>query len=159
MKKLRLVKHSPSAVGLRMFGLGPNLKPSQGLSKLKHLFDSHAFWAKDRSEKNLRKVLAGSTVVVTLWRGKRLIGFGRANSDGIYRAVLWDVVVAGDLQGKGLGRLVVEALLSSPKVKNTERIYLMTTNSTEFYKQLGFQDCNQQNVLMKLSINSQNQKL
>ena len=83
-------------------------------------------------------MLVGSKVVVTLWRGKRMVGFGRATSDGIYRAVLWDIVVAGDLQGRGLGRKVVEALLSTSAIKNVESVYLMTTNSAEFYKQLGF---------------------
>ena len=39
-----------------------------------------------------------------------MVGFGRATTDGIYRAVLWDVVVAGDLQGKGLGRKVIASL-------------------------------------------------
>ena len=66
-------------------------------------------------------MLRGSTVVVSLWRGKRLVGFGRASSDGIHRAVLWDIVVAGDLQGRGLGRRVVEALLASNAIEGVER--------------------------------------
>ena len=94
-------------------------------------------------------MLAGSTVVVSLWRGKRIVGFGRAHSDGIHRAVLWDVVVAGDLQGRGLGRRVVEALLAAPAIRNAERVYLMTTNSAGFYKQLGFDDASPQQVLIR----------
>ena len=149
METLKLIKHASGAPGLRTLGLGPNLFPCNGLSKLKTLLDDHAFWAQGRSFKGLRKLLVRSTVVVTLWRGNRLIGFGRATSDGIYRAVLWDIVVADDLQGQGLGRQVVEALLNMPKIKNVERIYLMTTNSQSFYKQMGFQNCNQQNLLIK----------
>ena len=76
-----------------------------------------------------------------------MVGFGRATSDGIYRAVLWDIVVAGELQGMGLGRQVVDALLNSPTLKNVERIYLMTTNSTEFYLQLGFKRSHRQELL------------
>ncbi len=149
MKRLRLIKHAEGAPGLRMFGLGPCLLPSQGLFKLKALLDKHAFWAQNRDYKSLKKLLAGSTVVITLWRGNRIIGFGRATSDGIYRAVLWDVVVADDAQGKGLGRKVVEALLEMPKIQNVERVYLMTTKSTDFYKQIGFQICDHQNLLIK----------
>ena len=77
-------------------------------------------------------MLAGSPVVVGLWRGKRLVGFGQAASDGRYRAMLWDIVVAGDLQGRGLGRRVVEALLEAPTLQQVERVYLMTTNSAGF---------------------------
>jgi len=99
-------------------------------------------------------MLKGSTVVVSLWRGKRLVGFGRASSDGIYRAVLWDIVVAGDLQGRGLGRKVVEALLESPAVRDVEKLYLMTTNSASFYRQLNFSDAEPQQLLIRESMTS-----
>ncbi len=149
MTRLRLIKHAPGAPGLRILGLGPNLLPSKGLLKLQKLFDEHAFWAQKRNLKNLRKLLSGSTVVVSLWRGKRMIGFGRATSDQIYRAVLWDIVVADDVQGQGLGRKVVEALLSMKAIKKVERVYLMTTHGTEFYKQIGFSNKEDQKLLIK----------
>ena len=108
MTPIRLVVHAPGAPGLRWCGLGPDLLPSRALLKLQRLFDRHAFWARGRSFAQLRRLLAGSDAVVSLWRGKRLVGFGRASSDGFSRAVLWDIVVAGDLQGHGLGRRVIE---------------------------------------------------
>ena len=147
MAAIRLIQHAPGAPGLRWFGLGPGLRPTRGLLKLQRLFNKHAFWARGRSIAQLRRLLAGSTVVITLWRDKRMIGFGRATSDGICRAVLWDVVVVGDLQGCGLGRQVVEALLTAPTIKSVERVYLMTTKSTDFYKQLGFQKTKKQKLL------------
>ena len=148
---IRLVQHAKGAPGLRLLGLGPGLRPSRGLLKLQRLFHKHAFWARQRDFHQLRRMLAGSTVVVSLWRGKRLVGFGRASSDGIYRAVLWDIVVAGDLQGRGLGRKVVEALLSSPRLRDVERLYLMTTNSAGFYQHLGFKNVDPQQLLIRSS--------
>ena len=155
MTCIQLVKHAPGAPGLRFLGLGPGLTPSQGLLKLKILFEKHAFWARGRSNKEIRQLLAGSNVIISLWRGKRLIGFGRATSDGIYRAVLWDIVVAGDLQGLGLGKLVVNALLATKALKGVERIYLMTTNSVEFYQQLNFLESSTQKLLMRTNSQSQ----
>ena len=149
MARIRLVEHAPGAPGLRWFGIGPDLRPTRGLLKLRRLFHKHAFWAGTRTDHDLKRMLAGSSVVVSLWRGKRMVGFGRASSDGIHRAVLWDVVVAGDLQGRGLGRRVVEALLAAPKVRNVERVYLMTTNSAGFYRQLGFEDAHPQQLLIR----------
>ena len=149
MTKFRLVQHAPGAPGLRWLGIGPGLRPTRGLLKLQRLFRKHAFWASQRSFNDLRRMLRGSTVVVSLWRGKRLVGFGRASSDGIHRAVLWDIVVAGDLQGRGLGRRVVEALLASNAIEGVERIYLMTTNSAGFYQQLGFSQTETQKLLIK----------
>ena len=148
MTRIQLVRHSPGAPGLRLFGLGPNLRPSRALLKLQRLFDRHAFWARGRSISQLRKLLAGSDAVISLWRGKRLVGFGRATSDGISRAVLWDVVVAGDLQGNGLGRKVIEELLHTKQVVGVERVYLMTTKSAGFYRQLGFQNADPQQLMV-----------
>ena len=64
------------------------------------------------------------------------------------RAVLWDIVVAGDLQGNGLGRRVIEELLHAPPVVGVERVYLITTNSAGFYKQLGFRDADPQKLML-----------
>ena len=122
--------------------------PRRALLKLQRLFDRHAFWARGRSFDQLKRLLAGSDAVVSLWRGKRLVGFGRATSDGFSRAVLWDIVVAGDLQGHGLGRRVIEELLHTPPVVGVERVYLMTTKSAGFYRQLGFQDANPQQLMV-----------
>ena len=149
MTRFQLVCHAPGAPGLRLLGLGPHLRPSRGLLKLQLLLNKHAFWAQRRSQTSLKRLLANSNTVVSVWRGKRLVGFGRAHSDGLYRAVLWDVVVAGDLQGRGLGRQVMSALLSSPKLREVERIYLMTTNSKGFYEQLGFSTAEPQQLLVK----------
>ena len=149
MSPIQLVRHSPGAPGLRWFGLGPDLRPCRGLLKLQRLLDRHAFWARGRSFTQLRRLLVGSDAVVSVWRGKRLVGFGRASSDGYSRAVLWDVVVAGDLQGRGLGRRVVEALLNAKAIRNAERVYLMTTNSSGFYQQLGFNPAEPQHLLIR----------
>ena len=148
MAPIRLVQHAPGAPGLRWLGIGPDLRPSRALLKLQRLFDRHAFWARGRSFAQLRRLLAGSDAVISLWRGKRLVGFGRATSDGFSRAVLWDIVVAGDLQGDGLGRRVIEELLHTPPVVGVERVYLMTTKSAGFYRQLGFQDASPQQLMV-----------
>ncbi|PWL22580.1 MAG: N-acetyltransferase [Synechococcus sp. XM-24] len=148
MEGITLILHAPGAPGLRWLGLGPGWKPSRGILKLQRLFNQHAFWAQGRSIAELKRMLQRSSAVVSLWQGKRLVGFGRASCDGIYRAVLWDVVVPKDLQGKGLGRLLIEGLIKSPQLRNVERIYLMTTNSSGFYSQVGFKEVPDQ-VLMR----------
>ena len=139
MTNILLIQHGPGALGLRLFGLGPGLWPSKGITKLQILLAKHAFWARNRKKDQLKKMIANSSAVISLWRDTRLVGFGRATSDKIYRAVLWDVVVADDFQGLGLGRIVVEALVNAPSIKPCEKVYLMTTNSSEFYEQMGFQ--------------------
>lgn len=137
---IRLIQHRRGALRLRLL-------PGR-LEQLRLLFQQHSFWATTRSRRQLAKMLAGSEAVVSAWQGQRLVGFGRATSDGVFRAVLWDVVVAAPLQGRGLGRSIVAELLRTPAVRGAERVYLMTTNSAGFYRRLGFDDTHRQHLLV-----------
>jgi N-acetylglutamate synthase-like GNAT family acetyltransferase len=143
---IQLVQHHPGAPGLRL-GLGPGLRPVRAIEQLRQLFENNSFWALDRSLHGLRRMLHGSEAVVSAWQEGRLVGFGRATSDGCYRAVLWDVVVARDHEGQGLGRRLVEALLAAAPVAGAERVYLMTTTSRGFYERLGFEEVQSQRLM------------
>ncbi len=149
MQGISLVKHAPTAPGLRLLGLGPKFQPTDGISKLQSFLDENTFWAKGRNKNQIREMLYNSAVVVTLWHHNHLIGFGRATSDIVFRAVLWDIVIASDCQGLGMGKIIIEAILTNNKIKNVEKIYLMTTNSSEFYNQLGFKTNDKQSLLMR----------
>ena len=148
MKDILLIKHASSAPGLRIFGLGPALKPMQGLKKLQVLFNQNTLWAKDRNIGQIKRMLANSNVIITMWNKNNLVGFGRATSDQVYRAVLWDIVISKDLQRVGLGKIIVEELLKDKKVNSAEKVYLMTTDSKEFYQQLGFKVNINQTLMM-----------
>ena len=149
MKEISIINHSKGALGLRFFGIGPNLKPTRGLNKLQKLLDNNAFWAKNRTLNDLKKCLAKSDVVISIWVGNEIVGFGRALTDGIYRGVLWDIVIDQNHQGKGFGKLIVNNLLSSKEIKNTKKIYLMTTNKKLFYSQMDFKEVTSQNLLIR----------
>ena len=149
MKQVFLIKHSKGALGLRLFGLGPNLIPNKGLRKLQKFLDSNAFWARGRKINELRKCLANSDVIVSIWVQDEIVGFGRALSDGIYRGVLWDIVIDQNHQGQGFGRMIIKTLLNSKKIKNTQKIYLMTTNKKLFYSQLEFKEVINQSLMIK----------
>ena len=149
MKAISLIKHSKGALGLRFFGLGPNLKPTNGLNKLQNLLNRNAFWAKGRTIHDLKKCLANSDVIVSLWVNNEIVGFGRALTDGIYRGVLWDIVIDQNHQGRGFGTVIVKNLLSSKKIKNTKKLYLMTTNKKLFYSQFDFKEVISQDLLIR----------
>ena len=148
MKDISLIKHASRAPGLRIFGLGPSFKPVNGLRKLQLLFNQNTIWAQDRTIDQIKRMLANSNVIITLWYKDDLVGFGRATTDQVYRAVLWDIVVSKDLQRIGLGKVIVEELLKDKRIRSTEKIYLMTTDSKDFYKQLGFKVNNNQTLMM-----------
>lgn len=107
--------------------------------QLKELFKKAAFWARERTLEELQIAVSNSDPVVSVWDESQLIGFARATSDGIYRACIWDVVIHPDYQGSGLGRKLVQTVLSHPKMCRVERVYLMTTYKQSFYERIGFQ--------------------
>ena len=149
MKEIFLIKHSKGAFGLRFFGLGPKLRPKNGLVKLQLFLNRNAFWAKNRTIYDLKTCLANSDVIISIWVGDEIVGFGRALSDGVYRGVLWDVVIDQDHQGKCYGKTIVRNLLNSKKINNTEKIYLMTTDKKIFYSQIDFKEVTSQKLLIR----------
>ena len=108
------------------------------LQQLHQLLQVGAFWAKERTMEGMEIAISNSNPVVTVWDEKRLIGFARATSDGVYRAAIWDVVIHPDYRGRGLGRKLVETVLTHPNVNRVERVYLTTTNQKSFYERIGF---------------------
>ena len=148
MKDISLIKHASGAPGLRLFGIGPSFKPIKGLEKLQVLFNQNTLWAKDRTISQIQKMLSNSNVIITLWSKHNLVGFGRATTDEVYRAVLWDIVVSKKVQRVGLGKVIVEELLRDKKINSVEKVYLMTTDSQDFYKQLGFKVNSNQSLMI-----------
>ena len=149
MTSVFLIKHLKGAPGLRLLGLGPNLKPTNGLLKLQKFLNRNAFWAKERKIRDLKKCLANSDVIISIWSRNEPVGFGRALSDGVYRGVLWDIVIDQNHQGKGYGKLIVKNLLESKTIKQTKKIYLMTTNKKMFYSQVDFKEVSSQSLLVR----------
>jgi len=113
-------------------------KSKLDLPKLQSLYETTTFWAKNRTLEDIEIAIANSNAVVSVWDNERLIGSARATSDGIYRATIWDVVIHPDYQGLGLGRKLVETLISHPLLNRVERVYLTTTHQQKFYEKIGF---------------------
>lgn len=117
------------------------------IDQLQALFKLGAFWAENRKAEDLSIAIANSEPVISVWDAGQLIGFARATSDGIYRANIWDVVIHPDYRGAGLGRKLVETVLSHPRMSRVERVYLMTTHQQRFYERIGF-ECNSSTTMV-----------
>tara|TARA_Y100001968_G_scaffold248543_1_gene233091 strand:- start:199 stop:660 length:462 start_codon:yes stop_codon:yes gene_type:complete len=148
MKDLILVKHATGAPGLRLLGLGPMLLPQRGIIKLKSFLDRNTLWAKRRRNEEIKKMLSNSVCTVSVWKNNQIIGFGRATSDGIYRAVLWDIVVEKNYQKYGIGKLIVNSILENKLIVKVEKVYVMTTNCERFYLSMGFQTERDQTLMI-----------
>ena len=149
MNDLIVVKHAPGAPGLRLLGLGPQLNPLNGLIKLQKLLNENTSWAQGRNTNQIKNMLSNSQVIISVWKYQNLIGFGRATSDGTFRAVLWDIVVEKNYQNLGAGARIINSILNHRSIKDVEKLYTMTTHCEDFYLKMGFIEEKNQ-FLMKL---------
>ena len=83
-----------------------------------------------------RKAFEASYCTVFLYDDKNLVGFGRAISDGAYQAALYDCAVRKRYQGRGLGKLMVQAMLS--KLSGCNIMLYASPGKEGFYGKLGF---------------------
>tara|TARA_B100000965_G_C19527824_1_gene729706 strand:+ start:659 stop:1114 length:456 start_codon:yes stop_codon:yes gene_type:complete len=143
-----LIKHTNRAIGLRFLGLGPNLTPVNGIKKLHDLFKANTSWANQRCAKDIKKMIAKSNIIVSAWDKKKMIGFGRATTDEIYRATLWDIVVDKNYQRLGIGGKIINLIINDKNLIQVEKIYIMTTQCEKFYMKMGFQKESIQNLML-----------
>jgi GNAT superfamily N-acetyltransferase len=68
----------------------------------------------------------------------RQIGFARVVTDFTEFASLWDVIVDEEFRGQGLGRALMEYILSHPHLRGVFRWFLMTEDTHGLYQKFGF---------------------
>lgn len=120
------------------FELSATKLPSAG--ELKNLF-SQTTWASERKNQDIAKMLENLTVFVTIRENSKLIGFGRAISDGTYRALIDDIIVDKAYRNRGLGIVIVENILK--QLVGIDEIFLNTKPDLEgFYQKFGFAKVN-----------------
>ncbi|XP_075506977.1 GCN5-related N-acetyltransferase 1, chloroplastic [Primulina tabacum] len=70
---------------------------------------------------------------------RKPVAFARATGDGVFNAIIWDVVVDPSFQGIGLGKAVMERLVTELAEKGISNIALYSEPRVMgFYRPLGF---------------------
>ncbi|MED5051511.1 GNAT family N-acetyltransferase [Anoxybacillus rupiensis] len=104
-------------------------------TKMREIYESVG-WVK-HTEPIIQRVFQASHIVALAFCSGRLVGFGRALSDGVFNAAIYDVVVHRDYQGKGIGKAIMKDLLE--QLDAISCIHLISTIGNEpFYIQSGF---------------------
>ncbi|QGU96825.1 GNAT family N-acetyltransferase [Clostridium bovifaecis] len=84
----------------------------------------------------IEKAFKNSYSVVFVYDDKRLIGTGRALSDGAYQAAVYDIAVEPSYQGKGLGRDIIDRLYDD--IKECNIILYSRPGAEKFYEKFNF---------------------
>ncbi|WP_053365652.1 GNAT family N-acetyltransferase [Bacillus sp. FJAT-27245] len=119
-----------------------------------HELFQNEWWTRNRSFEDVKELISQSGVAVGLVcsQSSKLVGFARAMTDTLYRAFIFDVIVAEDVRGKGAGSILMNAILSHPKIKDVERVELYCPERLlPYYKRFGFSTEVNGSTLMRLN--------
>lgn len=83
-----------------------------------------------------KKAFENSHTVVFAFDDDKLIGFGRAISDGICQAAIYDVAVLPEYQGRNIGRTIVSSIVKS--IPQCNFILYASPGKEAFYEKLNF---------------------
>lgn len=83
-----------------------------------------------------RRAFEASHTTVFIYHADRLIGFGRAISDGAYQAAIYDVAVLPEFQGQGIGSTIMTAILH--RISHCNVILYASPGKEQFYQSHGF---------------------
>jgi ribosomal protein S18 acetylase RimI-like enzyme len=91
----------------------------------------------------VKQALENSLCYISVWhvheQKQQLIGFARAIGDGVFQAVLLDILVHPDFQNQGLGKRIVRALTERLQQLEIKEITLFASpHIVDFYHKLGF---------------------
>ncbi|MEK5521770.1 GNAT family N-acetyltransferase [Heyndrickxia sporothermodurans] len=104
------------------------------LEEMKEIYSSVG-WTK-HSEEIIKQVFEASNVLAFVTVNGRIVGFGRAMSDGVFNAAIYDVVVHPDFQKQGIAKQIMQYLLD--ELSDVSCVHLISTTGNEgFYKRLG----------------------
>lgn len=104
-------------------------------SRMKEIY--HSVGWKKHNEEKIKKIFTLSNVVTIAYDKDKIVGFGRAMSDGVFNAAIYDVVIEDTYQYKGIGQQIIDDLLA--QLKDISCVHLVaTTGNEEFYRKVGF---------------------
>ena len=106
-----------------------------------HALYQEEWWTAGRRLADVRRMLVHSSIVVAFCeaRSDRLVAFARVLTDRVYKALILDVIVAGGLRGRGVGRRLLEAVLARPELADVRHFELYCRpERAAFYRHLGF---------------------
>ena len=88
------------------------------------------------SEQRHRKAFEASHTTIFAHSGDRLVGFGRALSDGQYQAAIYDCAVLPEFQGQGIGSEIIRLIVA--ELNHCNIILYASPGREGFYRQHGF---------------------
>ena len=112
-------------------------------------FLSSSYWAENIPRVTVDKSIDNS-LCFGLLAGSRQIGFARVVTDTATFAYLADVFVLPEHRGAGLGKWLIECIVSHPELQGLRRWMLGTRDAHGLYRQFGFTPPKHPEIFMEI---------
>jgi GNAT superfamily N-acetyltransferase len=99
------------------------------------------WWTRARTLGDVRRMLAASQIIVGFADAvtAQLLAFARVLTDGVYKALVLDVIVAPSRRGTGLGKHLLDTVLNHPQLRGVQHFELYCRpDMASFYERWGF---------------------
>jgi GNAT superfamily N-acetyltransferase len=113
-----------------------------------HGYLSASYWAAGVPEEVVRRSIENS-LNFGVYRDAEQVGFARVVTDHATFAYLADVFVLEAHRGRGLGKWLVEVVLSHPDLQELRRWMLATRDAHELYRKYGFAELGRPGIFME----------
>ena len=113
-----------------------------------HGYLSRSYWAAGVPEDVVRRSIENS-LCFGVYRGEEQAGFARVVTDRATFAYLADVFVLEEHRGQGIGKWLVEVILSHPELKGLRRWMLATRDAHDLYRRYAFTELARPGIFME----------
>ena len=115
-------------------------KPTEAQMVDIHKLMLQEWWSSTRTLSEVKSVIEGSDLVLTaLDEDQQVVAFTRVLTDGIFKAVLFDVIVRADYRGTGIGATLINKVRQHPTLSDVKSLELYCPDHVSgFYTKLGF---------------------
>lgn len=105
-----------------------------------HTLYQNEWWAKGRTLEETQQCVTGSSICFAVVDEQgTLKGFSRVLTDTVFKALIFDVIVASDTRGTGVGDLLINSVKSHEKLSAVKHFELYCRPDLEaFYERHGF---------------------
>lgn len=106
------------------------------VSAIHHFLSKQAYWALNRPIEMVKTAIENS-ICFGVYDGDKQIGFARVVTDYATFAWLCDVFIIPEFRSQGLGKWLVECIVTYPELASLRRIVLATRDAHELYRKYG----------------------
>jgi GNAT superfamily N-acetyltransferase len=113
-----------------------------------HGYLSRSYWAAGVPEDVVRRSIENS-LCFGVYRGEEQAGFARVVTDRATFAYLADVFVLDEHKGQGIGKWLLEVILSHPDLQGLRRWMLATRDAHDLYRRYAFTELARPGIFME----------